>query len=75
LNVEAVFPFSYTTTTDPLTGKTLTGKTDGRNLRCTASNTCPLVMNIDSGNEYWSRPAWSRCATCGTSARVSARAS
>jgi hypothetical protein len=48
LNVEAVFPFSYTTTTDPLTGKT-----DGRNARCTATNTCPLVMNIDSGNEYW----------------------
>ena len=48
LNVEAVFPFSYTTTTDPLTGKT-----DGRNVRCTATNTCPLVMNIDSGNEYW----------------------
>lgn len=48
LNVEAVFPFSYTTTTDPLTGKT-----DGRNVRCTASGTCPLVMNVVSGNEYW----------------------
>ena len=48
LNVEAVFPFSYTTTTDPLTGKT-----DGRNVRCTATGTCPLIMNIFSGNEYW----------------------
>lgn len=48
LNVEAVFPFSYTTTTDPLSGKT-----DGRNVRCTATSSCPLIMNIDSGNEYW----------------------
>jgi len=48
LNVEGVFPFSYTTTTDPLTGKT-----DGRNVRCTATNTCPLVMNVFSGNEMW----------------------
>ena len=48
LNSEAVFPFSYTTTTDPLSGKT-----DGRNGRCTASNTCPRIMNVVSGNEYW----------------------
>lgn len=47
-NVEAVFPFSYTTTTD-----LLSGKTDGRNVRCTATGTCPLIMNVDSGNEYW----------------------
>ena len=45
---EGVFPFSYTTTTDALTGKT-----DGRNIRCTASNTCPKVMNVFSGNELW----------------------
>jgi hypothetical protein len=48
LNAEGVFPFSYTTTTDPLSGKT-----DGRNVRCTATNTCPAVMNVISGNEYW----------------------
>jgi hypothetical protein len=46
--LEGVFPFSYTTTTDPLSGKT-----DGRNVRCTASNTCPKVMNIYSANEIW----------------------
>ena len=46
--LEAVFPFSYTTTTD-----SLTGKTDGRNVRCTASNTCPKVMNLYSSNELW----------------------
>ena len=48
LNAEGVFPFSYSTTTDPLSGKT-----DGRNVRCTATNTCPAVMNVVSGNEYW----------------------
>jgi hypothetical protein len=46
--VEGVFPFSYTTTTDALTGKT-----DGRNVRCTATNTCPKVMNLFSSNEMW----------------------
>jgi len=45
---EGVFPFSYTTTTD-----SLTGKTDGRNVRCTATNTCPKVMNLYSSNEMW----------------------
>ncbi len=45
---EAPFPFSYTTLTDPLSGKT-----DGRNVRCMASSTCPKVMNIISANEYW----------------------
>ena len=45
---EAPFPFAYNTLTDPLTGKT-----DGRDVRCTASNTCPKIMNIDSANEYW----------------------
>jgi Alpha/beta hydrolase domain len=48
LYAEATFPFSYTTLTDPFTGRT-----DGRNLRCTQTNTCPKVMNIDSANEYW----------------------
>jgi hypothetical protein len=43
-----VFPFSFTTTTDGLTGKT-----DGRNVRCTATNTCPKVMNVYSSNETW----------------------
>jgi hypothetical protein len=48
LNAEATFPFAFATTTDPLTGKT-----DGRLVRCTASGTCPLIMNIFSGNELW----------------------
>jgi hypothetical protein len=45
---EGIFPFAYATISDPLTGKT-----DGRDSRCSVSNTCPLVMNIDSANEYW----------------------
>ncbi len=45
---EAPFPFSYTTTTDPFTGKT-----DGRAVKCMATNTCPKIMNVDSANEYW----------------------
>jgi hypothetical protein len=45
---EGTFPFSYATSTDPFTGKT-----DGRNQRCTATNTCPRVMNVYSANEVW----------------------
>lgn len=45
---EGTFPFSYTPSTDPISGKT-----DGRNLRCTTSNTCPSVMNVYSANELW----------------------
>lgn len=48
LYAEASFPFSYSTLTDPFTGKT-----DGRNKVCMLSGTCPKVMNIDSANEYW----------------------
>jgi hypothetical protein len=48
LYAEASFPFSYSTLTDPFTGKT-----DGRDMKCTATSTCPLIMNIDSANEYW----------------------
>ena len=50
--LEAVFPFSYTTTTDPFTGIT-----DGRNVRCTATNTCPKIMNLYSSNEVWVKAA------------------
>ena len=45
---EGIFPFAYATITDPLTGKT-----DGRDSRCSVSNTCPKVMNVNSANEYW----------------------
>ena len=42
------FPFTYADTTDPLTGRT-----DGLLRRCTASRTCPRVMQTDSEFEYW----------------------
>lgn len=48
LHPEAVFPFSYTTVTDHLTGKT-----DGRLRRCQQTGTCPLIINVNSSNEYW----------------------
>lgn len=44
---EASFPFSYTTLTDPLSGKT-----DGRDVRCMQTSTCPKIMNVISANEY-----------------------
>jgi hypothetical protein len=51
--VETFFPFADVTTTDPITGIT-----DGRYVRCTANNTCPL-MNFEqySANEYWVKTA------------------
>ena len=42
------FPFTYADTTDPLSGAT-----DGLLRRCTASRTCPRVMQTDSEFEYW----------------------
>jgi hypothetical protein len=45
---EGVFPFAYRVLTDHLTGKT-----GGRNARCTVSNTCPKVFDANSSNEYW----------------------
>jgi len=52
LYVEGVFPFANVSTTDPLTGKT-----GSRYDRCTATNTCPLGMEIYSANEYWVKAA------------------
>ena len=45
---EAPFPFAWPELTDPYTGKT-----DGRGVRCSASNTCPNEMEVISANEYW----------------------
>lgn len=49
---EGVFPFAANTTTDPITGAT-----DGRYARCTASSTCPFGMEVYSANEYWVKDA------------------
>ncbi|MDQ0023888.1 hypothetical protein J2X90_001683 [Variovorax paradoxus] len=42
------FPFSYATTTDPLSGRQ-----GGLLARCAADRTCPKVFQLDSGLEYW----------------------
>lgn len=42
------FPFSYATTTDPVSGKT-----DGIFSRCEKTNTCPKLMQLDSNLEFW----------------------
>lgn len=45
---EGVFPFAHQTTTDHITGRTA-----GRDERCTATNTCPKRFEINTSNEYW----------------------
>lgn len=42
------FPFTYATTTDPISGGT-----DGVFNRCSANGTCPKLMHIDGGAEFW----------------------
>lgn len=42
------FPFTYGTTTDPLTGKT-----DGLFRRCSTSMTCPKVIQVDADSESY----------------------
>jgi hypothetical protein len=47
---EFQFPFANQTLTDPVTGRT-----DGRLARCTRTNTCPDIFEVNSENEYWSK--------------------
>jgi hypothetical protein len=42
------FPFTYATTTDPLSGQH-----DGILAKCTADNTCPKVIHLDGSGEFW----------------------
>ena len=42
------FPFTYATTTDPLSGRS-----DGIFASCGASDTCPKLFHLDGGNEFW----------------------
>ena len=42
------FPFTYATLTDPLTGRT-----DGLQKRCRASDTCPKIVHSDGEAELW----------------------
>lgn len=52
LFVEGRFPFANVASTDPITGRT-----DSRYEKCTASHTCPFAMEIFSANEYWVKAA------------------
>jgi hypothetical protein len=49
---EQIFPFAYTSLTDPLTGKT-----DSVLARCVASGTCPKIMEVNDSNSYWFKSA------------------
>ncbi|HXZ88477.1 MAG TPA: alpha/beta hydrolase domain-containing protein [Candidatus Binataceae bacterium] len=42
------FPFSYATTTDPISGRT-----DGILARCQASDTCPKIMQTEGSTDFW----------------------
>jgi hypothetical protein len=42
------FPFSYATTTDPVSGRT-----DGIFARCAASRTCPKVIQTESSSDFF----------------------
>ncbi|MFV0383982.1 alpha/beta hydrolase domain-containing protein [Paracoccus sp. (in: a-proteobacteria)] len=42
------FPFTYTETTDPFSGRTESILTE-----CTASNTCPKLFHTDTDTEFW----------------------
>jgi Alpha/beta hydrolase domain len=47
-----LFPFTYATLTDPISGRT-----DGLLRRCSLSVTCPKVMQTDSEHEWWASHA------------------
>ena len=47
-----LFPFTYATLADPLSGRT-----DGLLRRCSLSVTCPKVMQTDSEHEWWASHA------------------
>lgn len=42
------FPFTYAVTTDPVSGVT-----DGIFAKCSANDSCPKLMHIDGGGEFW----------------------
>ena len=52
LFVEGRFPFANVVTADPVTGRT-----DSRYAKCSATHTCPFAMEIFSANEYWVKAA------------------
>jgi len=49
---EQIFPFAYSSLTDPMTGKT-----DSVLARCEASGTSPKIMEVNDSNSYWFKSA------------------
>jgi len=49
---EQIFPFAYSSLTDPMTGKT-----DSVLARCQASGTSPKIMEVNDSNSYWFKSA------------------
>lgn len=47
-----LFPFTYATLSDPLTGRT-----DGLLRRCSLNATCPKILQTDSEHEWWASHA------------------
>jgi alpha/beta hydrolase family protein len=45
---EGVFPFSHQLQIDPLSGRL-----DGRDVRCFLTNSCPKRFEMNTSNEYW----------------------
>ncbi len=45
---ERQFPFAHQVLLDPITGRR-----DGRQRRCLASDSCPKLFEVNSANEYW----------------------
>lgn len=48
LQIGDQFPFTYAVTTDPVSGAT-----DGILARCSTNDTCPKIMHLDGGGEFW----------------------
>jgi alpha/beta hydrolase family protein len=49
------FPEFQIPFTNQVIKDTVTGRTDGRLIRCEASNTCPRIFELNSENEYWAK--------------------
>jgi Alpha/beta hydrolase domain len=49
------FPEFQIPFTNQVIKDTVTGRTDGRLIRCEANNTCPKIFELNSENEYWAK--------------------
>jgi Alpha/beta hydrolase domain len=49
------FPEFQAPFTNQVRSDAVTGKTDGRLARCSASQTCPNIFEVNSANEYWAK--------------------